>query len=332
MTRGATRSVAIIALVAAMGGACGEPAAEPGATQAPYPSKPLTIMAPAKAGGGWDSTARALQDVLTTTRATNGHTVDVSNVAGDGGTTGLKQFVAEGNADPHRLMVTGLVMVGSISVYKSTVGLDKVTPIATLTTEYEAVTVAADSKYKTIADLMADLRTNPTAVRMAGGSKGGPDHILAGLLARQAGVEPATLSYADFSGGGELISNLIYHKVDVGVSSVSEFKEGVANGTLRVLAVSSPAPIVGVDAPTLKASGIDLELANWRGVVAPGGLSDTDRAAVLGLVQRMHDSPEWKKALQDKGWEDFYRSGDEFDTFLRQEQERVQKVLADLGV
>lgn len=327
-----SRVLAILALIAAVGAACGtkEPAAE--APKASYPSKSLQITAPAKAGGGWDGTARAMQDVLTTTKGNGGHSVDVVNVAGDGGTTGLKKFVAEGGADPHKLLVTGMTMVGSVSLYKSDVGLDKVTPIATLTTEYEGVAVAADSKYKTMAELMADAKANPAGFKWSGGSKGGPDHILVGLLAKSVGIEPAKLSYTDYAGGGEMISNLLYHKVDVGVSSVSEFKDAVANGSVRLLAVSSPTPVAGYDAPTLEESGIDVELSNWRAVVAPAGLSPDDRSAVLEMIRKMHDSSEWTRVLESKGWEDFYKSGDDFDAFLKEEEARVKKILADLGV
>jgi putative tricarboxylic transport membrane protein len=307
----------------------GSPGAAGGAA-AKYPTKAVSIMAPAAPGGGWDTTAREMQRALTTSGTAKD--VSVFNVEGAGGTVGLAKFAAEGRKDPHKLMVMGLVMIGAIKTNKAPVDLAKVTPVAALTAEAEAIVVKADSKYKTIQELVADFKANPRSITWGGGSAGGTDHILVGLLAEAAGVDPSGMNYVAHSGGGEAMSAILSGSVTAGVSGVSEFTDQVKAGKLRFLAVSGDRPAAGVDAPTLQAAGINVSLLNWRGVVAPEGISKEDRDAVVQAIQAMHDSAQWKETLKAKDWADFYIAGDEFDQFLKDERARIEAVLVKIGL
>lgn len=305
------------------------------ATQEPalpeYPAGTLTIMAPAAPGGGWDSTARALQQAIGDANLTT-QNVEVYNVAGAGGTVGLAQFVEQESGTPDSLMVMGLVMVGAIRTNQAPVDLTKVTPIASLTAEWEAIAVKADSPYQTLADLVADFKANPTSISWGGGSAGGTDNILIGLIAKAAGVDPSGINYVAYSGGGEALDAILSGAVTVGVSGVSEFSDQVAAGAMRYLAVSSDAPVQGIDAATIRESGLDVVLANWRGVVAPPNLQPAQRDAIVAFVDRLHSSDAWQATLKQKGWTDFYQAGDAFDTFLSQEVVRVEAVLRDIGL
>ena len=302
-----------------------------GGGAAAYPTKDVSIMAPAAPGGGWDSTARALQKAFKDAKVTD-RNVQVYNVQGAGGTVGLAQFVEQKKGDPHQLMVMGLVMVGAIRTNKSPVDLSKVTPIASLTTEWEAVAVKADSKYKTFQDLVNDLKANPKGVSWAGGSAGGTDHILVGLIAKAAGVNARDINYVPHSGGGEALTAVLSGAASAGVSSVSEFADQVKAGKMRILAVSSDKAIEGVDAPTIKDSGLDVVLPNWRGVMAPPDISTQERDQIVELVRKVHDSPQWQETLKKNGWEDFFKTGDEFKSFVDQETQRVEGVLRDIGL
>jgi putative tricarboxylic transport membrane protein len=286
-------------------------------------------MAPAAPGGGWDQTARAMQTALA---ATTGQNVQVYNVAGAGGTVGLAQFVNDHASDPHQLMVGGLVMVGAILTNQSPVTLDQVTPVASLTTEWEAIVVPADSQYETLEQLIDAFKADPTSISWGGGSAGGTDHILVGLIAQAAEVDPAQINYVAHSGGGEALAAILSGAVTAGVSGVSEFRDQVEAGALRWLAVSSEAPIEGLDAPTITDAGYDVVLANWRGVFAAPQLADDQRTAVVEAVTAMHDSAEWQEALAANGWEDFFQTGDEFAAFLADEQGRVNTTLVDIGL
>ena len=296
---------------------------------ADYPTDDLQVMAPADPGGGWDSTARAMQPVL---EEVGGVGAEVYNVGGAGGTIGLAEFAEETVGDPHQLMVMGLVMVGGILTNESQVTLDDVTPIAALTSEQEAIVVTADSEYETLEQLVDAWIADPTSISWGGGSAGGTDHILVGLLAQAAGIDPADVNYVPHAGGGEAINAILSGAVTAGVSGVSEFADQVDAGEMRWLAVSGEAAPEGIDAPTIGDAGFDVVLENWRGVVGAPELSDADREAVIGLITEMHDSDAWQTALTDNGWGDFFLAGDEFDTYLEEEKTRVEGVLTEIGL
>ncbi len=320
-------------------------AAKPAATVAPatvaaapsidtgrFAGKTLRIMAPAAPGGGWDSTSRAMQRVMQETSVRK--RVDVFNVAGAGGTIGLSQLVAQESGKGDILMTMGLVMVGAIETNRPQVTLDKrfITPIARLTAEDEIIVVPADSKYKTLADLVNDLVANPSGTPIAGGSAGGTDHILAGLLAKAGGAEAKRLNYIAFSGGGQALAALLGNKVSAGISGVGEFLPQVKEGKLRALATSGNARIPGTNIPTIKEAGFNLELQNWRGVVAPAGLSAAEQAELLDTVRALYQSPQWKAEMKKQGWDDVYLDGEKFRTYLDDEETRIRGVLRDIGL
>lgn len=290
----------------------------------------LTLIAPAAPGGGWDSTARNMQQALT--KAGIVKTVQVINLPGAGGTVGLANLVNNAKGDGKQLMVMGLVMTGAILTNKSAVKLDQVTPIARLTGEYEMIAVATSSPHKTMQDLAAALKKDPGAVSWGGGSAGGTDHILVGLIAKAVGADTSEINYIAHSGGGEALANVMGGKVTAGVAGVAEFAPQIKAGRLRPLAVSSAKRIEGVDAPTLKEAGIDVELSNWRGAVAAPGLNETQKKELIGVVDRMVKSKEWKEILQKQDWTDLYLSGDAYAKYLREQDQTVAVTLKSIGL
>lgn len=296
-----------------------------------YPADDITIMAPAAPGGGWDSTSRTMQKAIADAGLT-AKSVEVYNVAGAGGTVGLAQFVEQEKGKPESLMVMGLVMVGAIRTNSAPVDLGSVTPIASLTAEWEAIAVKADSKYQTLDDLVAAFKADPKSIAWGGGSAGGTDHILVGLIAKAAGVDPLGINYIAHSGGGEALDAILSGAVTAGVSGASEFADQVAAGSMRYLALSSDAPVAGIDSPTVRDAGLDVVLANWRGVVAAPDLDPLERDAIVAFVGKLHDSAAWKAALEANGWTDYFQAGDDFDAFLDAEVIRVEAVLKDIGL
>lgn len=290
----------------------------------------LTIIAPAKAGGGWDQTARSMAEVLQ--GAGLAKAITVENVAGAGGTVGLAQFAEKNKGDGNALLVNGLVMVGAVLTNKSPVSLVDTTPIARLTGEYEVIVVPAASPLKTMADLVAAMKADIGKVAIGGGSAGGTDHILAGFVAQAAGADATKLNYVPFSGGGEALAAILGGHVTAGISGYGEWEGQIKSGELRALGISSGAKVDGIDIATLKEQGVDVELANWRSVVAAPGITDDQKKALLAAVDAMHASDAWKKVLTDKKWLDLYQSGDEFAAFLKAENERVAGVLKTIGL
>lgn len=289
-----------------------------------------SVTAPAGPGGGWDQTARAIQTAMQDEAIAG--SVQVNNVPGAGGTIGLAQFAAQANGNPNQLIVGGYVMVGAILTNKSPVTLDQVTPIARLTGEYEAIVVPAASPIQSLDDLMTQFKADPGSVSWAGGSAGGTDHIAVGLVAKAVGVDPTRINYIAFSGGGEALAAILGNQVTVGISSLGEFRDQIAAGQLRLLAVSSGERIAGADAPTLKEAGVDVEVQNWRMVAAGPGLSAEQVATITADVEKMVQSASWKKTLADKGWIDTYLAGDALKTQLAADVSATEAILKDIGL
>ncbi len=289
----------------------------------------LRLIAPAAPGGGWDQTARVMQQALQSGGIVT--TPIVENVPGAAGTIGLARFVGSERGNGDALLVSGLIMLGGIVTNGSPVTLADAVPIARLTGEYEALAVPAASPFRTLDDLLAAFKSDPESISWGGGSVGGSDQILAGLIAAAVGVEPRRVNYIGYSGGGEALAAILGGQVSVGVNGLAEFAAQIDAGALRVLAVSSAERVPGVDAPTLRERGVDVEFENWRSVVAPPGITAEERARLEGVVDAMVRSREWRELLVRYRWLDRYLAGDEFAAFAAAEERRVRGILRELG-
>jgi putative tricarboxylic transport membrane protein len=288
----------------------------------------LKMMIPANPGGGWDQTGRQLAAAMQGAKLVSG--VQFDNKGGAAGTIGLAQFVNSAKGDPNALLVAGMVMVGGIILNQSSVNLGMVTPVARLTSEWEVIVVPANSPHKSMADLVKALKDNPGKVSWGGGSAGGTDHILVGLIARAVGVDPAKTNYVAYKGGGEALTGIIGGHVTAGVSGIGEFAEQIKGGRLRALAVSAPKAVDGI--PSLMEQGIDVELGNWRGVFGGPGITAAQRDALVKLVQAATETPAWKQTLDKLGWSPFFLGGEPFKAFLDEDTKRIAAIIDSLGL
>jgi putative tricarboxylic transport membrane protein len=301
---------------------------EPSAAEDVLGDKQLKIMAPADPGGGWDQTSRAMQAALEDLVGRS----EVYNVGGAGGTIGLSQF-AQLEGQQNQLMTTGLVMVGAIAANKPHVTLDEVTPLARLITDNQVIVVPDDSDIQTVDDLTKAMEADLRGVSIAGGSAGGVEQIIAGLLAQELGLDPADVNYIAHAGGGEAIATLLSGSATMGVSGISEIKPQIDAGALRPIAVTSEERVdILPDVPTLKEEGVDVVVTNWRGVVAPPGITEEQETALEDLIMEMTETDSWQEACEREGWGDVALAGPEFEEFLDQENKRIDEVIADLGV
>jgi putative tricarboxylic transport membrane protein len=287
----------------------------------------VKILIPANPGGGWDTTGRELGKALQSSGAVKG--VQYDNKGGAAGTIGLAQFVNASKADPNALLMGGMVMVGGIIQNKSAVNLSQVTPVARLTSEWEVIVVPANGP-KTLKELLDKFKANPGSVSWGGGSAGGTDHILAGLIAKAVGVEPAKVNYVPFKGGGEAVSAIIGGHVTAGVSGLSEFAPHIKSGKMRALAVSSAKALEGI--PSLKEQGVDVELANWRGIWAAPGITKAQRDELIAAVEKGVKSPSWQETLKKQDWDNFWLAGDAFGKYVEEENKRLGDILAALSL
>jgi len=288
----------------------------------------LKMMIPANPGGGWDQTGRSLAAAMQSAKVVG--SVQFENKGGAAGTPGLAQFINTAKGDPGAMMVGGMVMVGGIVLNKSPVDLSMVTPIARLTSEYLVVVVPAGSPHKSMADLVNAFKADPGKVAWNGGSAGGSDHILIGLIARAVGVEPSKINYIASKGGGDQVANIVGGHVTAGVAGLGEFAEHIKGGRMRALAVSAPGKLDGI--ASLKEQGIDVVLGNWRGVFGAPGISTAQRDALIGAVKTATESAAWKETLAKMGWESVFLSGDEYRKFVEDDTRRIRGILESLGL
>ena len=274
----------------------------------------LKMMITANPGGGWDSTGRALGKALTEAKVAD--TVQYENKGGAAGIIGLAQFANGSKGDANSLMMMGAVMLGGIITGKPQVSLDKVTPIARLTSEYNVFVVPADSPFKTMKDVVAQLQKDPGSVKWGGGSRGSTEHICACMLAGKVGVDPKKVNYVAFRGGGEASAAILGGNVSVGGSGYSEFAEYIAAGKMRPIGVTAEQRVPGVNVQTLKSMGYDVVLGNWRGVYAPSGITPEQRSALTAMVTAATQTKTWLEALDKNRWTPALLTGKAFDDFV----------------
>jgi putative tricarboxylic transport membrane protein len=296
-----------------------------------FPQRPLALLVPANPGGGWDQLARLMQQVITADRLSP-RPVDVFNKGGAGGAIGLADLMTRRHDDPYTLMVAGSVMIGSTISQHSPFQVSDSRPLARLILEDLVVAVPAASPYRTMQDLIAAFRRDPGAISWSGGSAGGVDHILVGLITEAAGLSPDKVRYVAYSGGGEASAAIMGGQVTAAVSGYGEWRPLAEGGHIRLLATASPERIGDKALPTLRETGLDVVLQNWRGVFAAPGAPDHAVAWWSALLDRMRQQPSWQSFLRNKGWEDGWQPASDFAQFIAAEESKTTAILARLGI
>src|SRR5512139_3204026 len=288
------------------------------------------MMIPANPGGGWDTTGRALGKALQDAGAAA--SVSYENKGGAAGAIGLAQFYNASKGDPNALMVMGAVMLGGIITGKPPVSVTQCTPLARLTSEYNVFVLPENSPFKTMKDVVEQLKKDPGSVKWGGGSRGATEHIAAAMLAREVGVDPAKVNYVAFRGGGEAIAAILGGNVTIGGSGYSEFAEYIKAGKMRAIGVTSDQRIKGIEVPTLKEQGLNIVIGNWRGVYGAPNITPAQRAALTAMVEKAIATPAWAEALERNGWTPAPLSGAAFGTFVDEEFVRMRDVMQKAGM
>lgn len=290
----------------------------------------LKMMIPANPGGGWDTTGRALGKALQESGAAA--SVSYDNKGGAAGAIGLAQFVNASKGDPNALMMMGAVMLGGIITGKPPVNLSTATPLARLISEYQVFVVPAESPLKSMKEVIEQLKKDPGSVKWGGGSRGSTEHIAAAMIAREVGVDPSKINYVAFRGGGEAIAAILGGNVTVGGSGYTEFGEYITTKKMRPLAVTSGTRIKGVDAPTLKELGMNVEIGNWRGVYGAPGITTAQRDALVEMIVKATKSKAWAQAVETNGWTQALLTGDAFAKFVDDDFASLRAVMAKSGM
>jgi putative tricarboxylic transport membrane protein len=207
--------------------------------------------------------------------------------------------------------------------------------LAQLTKDYGAIVVKADSKFKDLKSVLEEVKKDPSKLTFAGGSApGSMDHLISILPAYEYGVDPTKVKYVSYDGGGEAITALLGGNADVIGTDASSVKEFLKAGKVRVLAVTSAERLAGdfKDVPTAKEQGVEAEFTIWRGVFGPEKMSDDAKAYWEKSLEKLANSPEWKKEVETQGWDLDYKNGEDFKKFLDDQEGQVQQLLEALGM
>ena len=290
----------------------------------------LKMMIPANPGGGWDTTGRALGKALQ--EAGVASSVSYDNKGGAAGAIGLAQFVNANKGDANAMMTMGAVMLGGIITGKPPVSLSQATPLARITSEYNVFVLPADSKLKTMKDVVEQMKKDPGSVKWGGGSRGSTEHIAAAMIAREAGVDPSKINYVAFRGGGEATAAILGGNVTVGGSGYSEFAEYITSGKMRPIAVTSDTRLKGTNIPTLKEQGINVVIGNWRGVYGAAGITPEQRKALIEMIVKATKTKAWAESLEKNAWTPALLTGAEFETFVDNEFASLRAVMAKSGM
>jgi len=290
----------------------------------------LKMMIPANPGGGWDGTGRALGKAMQEAGVVS--SISYDNKGGAAGAIGLAQFVNASKGDPNALMVMGAVMLGGIITGKPPVSLSQATPIARLTSEYNVFVLPANSPLKTMKDVVEQLKKDPGSVKWGGGSRGSTEHIAAAMLAREVGVDAAKINYVAFRGGGEAVAAILGGNVTVGGSGYSEFQQYIDSGKMRPIAVTSATRLKGIEVPTMKEQGFNVEIGNWRGVYGAPGITPEQRKALTDMILKAVKTKSWAEALEKNGWTPAVMAGKDFDEFVDREFASLRATMVKAGM
>jgi putative tricarboxylic transport membrane protein len=290
----------------------------------------LKMMIPANPGGGWDTTGRALGKALQDAGVAS--SVSYDNKGGAAGAIGLAQFVNGNKGDANAMMTMGAVMLGGIITGKPPVSLSQATPLARITSEYNVFVLPADSKLKTMKDVVEQMKKDPGSVKWGGGSRGSTEHIAAAMIAREVGVDPSKINYVAFRGGGEATAAILGGNVTVGGSGYSEFAEYITTGKMRAIAVTSDTRLKGKDVPTLKEQGINVVIGNWRGVYGAAGITPEQRKALIEMIVKATKTKAWAESIEKNAWTPALLTGADFEKFVDDEFASLRAVMAKSGM
>ena len=290
----------------------------------------VKMMIPANPGGGWDGTGRALGEALRDAKVAD--SVTFENKGGAAGAIGLAQFYNGSKGDPNAMMVMGAVMLGGIITGKPPVSVTQLTPIARLTTEYNVFVLPADSPFKTMKDVVEQLKKDPGSVKWGGGSRGATEHIAAAQIAQSVGVPAARINYVPFRGGGEAVAAILGGNVTIGGSGYSEFQQYIDSGKMRAIGITSGERVKGIDVPTLKEQGINVEIGNWRGVYGAAGITPAQRDALTDMIVKATKSKAWQDALVKNNWTPALLTGKAFDEFVDRDFSSLRATMVRAGM
>ncbi len=293
--------------------------------------KELHFLIPGGAGGGWDDTARGVGKALLDSGLLE--QASFENMSGGGGGKALNHLITTAERQEKTLLVnsTPFIIRSLNGVFPGS--FRDLTPIASVIADYAAFVVPKDSKYTSFKEVIADFKKAPNSVKIAGGSvKGSMDHLVPAMVILAAGGNPLKLNYIAYDAGGKAMAGLLSGDAQVLSTGFGEAIGSANQGEVKIVAVTSEERLVQApDVPTVKELGYDVTFANWRGFFGIPGLSKEKSESYSTLLKKMYDTPEWEEIRTQRGWQNLYHPGDEFYSFLEEQEKAIGDIMRKLG-
>lgn len=295
------------------------------------PSEQVEIIAGTPPGGGQDRAARALAAAL---EATCDIDVAVSNMPGRGGGTAW-EALSKRRGDPHVLSVASPTFVTNHINDPSEVGLDDLTHLALLCTEYLVFVVAADSVLSSGADVVAALRspTHSVAIALAT-ALGNVNHVAVATVADHAGPDLQPIGVTAFDSARTAVAEVLTGGADLAVVSAASALPEIKAGTARGLAVSAPKRLAGPlsNVPTWTEMGVPLVSGTWRSVVAPPNLPEAAVAYWERALERACSGEPWTSSLSQYIWTNTFLRSEATRRFVYEEELLLRQALSKLDL
>jgi tripartite-type tricarboxylate transporter receptor subunit TctC len=296
------------------------------ADDVPFPKRgPIEITVLFPAGSSADVTARMLAEGMTRQLKQQ---VLVFNRPGAGGAIGYRYLAAQ-KPDGYSLAWNS----NSISTTFHSGQLDfdyhAFDPVARVLVESPVVAVRADSKWKTLADLVADARARPKQVSVGHSGVGSHTHLSLVALFNTAHVEVNEIPF----GASQVVPSLMGGHVDAVVQLPGALSGQVKQGTIRLLAVLIPERDPALpDVPTAREQGVDVSLEAWRGIVVPRGTPKPVVAQLEAAIRRTVEAPEFAKQAESLNVRPSFLPADEFGELIAREDAELARMMRAMGI
>ena len=291
----------------------------------------LHFVVPGGAGGGWDGTARGTGEALTKSGLVGNASYE--NMSGGGGGKAIGYMIENAASLDNTLMVnsTPIVIRSLTGVFPQS--FRDLTLVAGTIGDYAALVVPADSEITDMEGLLASYAEQGPDFAIGGGSvPGGMDHLVAAMVMQAAGEDPIALNYIPYDAGGEAMAGLLSGEIDALSTGFSEAIALAEQGEVRVLGVSAPDRVPAYDsAATFAEQGIDTTFVNWRGFFAAPGTSDEKVAEYISALEKMYETEAWEEVRARNGWVNIWNPGDDFRTFLEEQEKEIGDLMKTLG-
>lgn len=294
------------------------------------PEKPVEIVVGSAPGGGNDKSARTIQKVLT--QEGIAESVVLNKVGAGGGIA--YSYVGEKTTPYFIGIAQGGIMSNKISGRSTLDPLKDVTPLSYLGNEAVAITVRADSPYKTAKDLMAQLKKDPGSLSISVGSdRGGTNHSGIALLAKAEGIDPKKLKIVVFGGGAESVTNLLGGHIDAMSQLQNNAIPHHQAGTMRILCVTSSERAEAVpDVPTCREAGYDVVTNNWTIVIGPKDMTPEQIAGWEKILKKVNESQAWKDLQKAASGSTEYKNSKDTAAFMAEDFKRAESLMTELGM